>query len=258
MTLAIFPQAIAPDWDVPGGYARYTFGVDSSGEYQSVLKCLLVAPTSTSSSLPLNTPTRVKTPDEVDTLIGARELLAQGARTALELKGVPVYVMRVEDPDGGTASTLTVTATGTSSAFGRYWFTLGRTRFSVSIPSGTTQASAATKIRDAFLAQTRFPTTAATTSNVTTLTIVTPGASGNHWILAYDDSEAPAGQSIAITGGTAFADGIRYQFGNGTGFEDLQAGFDAIYQQTSKVFWYERSAWSSTDTDNAAAIRDFM
>lgn len=255
-----FPEAIPLGYWVPGVFSTFQFGVDQSGEYAGILKCLCIASTSTNSDLPEGVPTRIRTADEADSLIGSHELLAIGVRTALERRGVPVYAMRVPTPDTPVQAYITITAAGTATASGRIGFVMNNgiedEKWYVTLASGTTAAQAATKLRDAVLLRTRLPITASASSAVATFTVVTPGTSGNMWVIALLDDEVPAGLSFTVGNATALDDN-RHQFTDGAGDEDLTSTFDLLKSNTTVQFYFERLAFAVTDTDNAEAIRDY-
>lgn len=252
-----FPEAIPIGWLIPGAYSKFEFGVDQSGEYNGVLKCLCVASTSTASALPVGVPTRIRTPDEADSLIGSRELLAHGVRTALERRGVPIYAMRVPEPDSAVAAYIELAFSGTATASGRLGFEMNGIRWYITLASGITAAQAATKARDAVLLRTRLPITASVLNGTATLTVVTPGTSGNQWVIALLQDELPDGLTLAVNNATAVGDD-RHQFTDGVGVEDLTSTFDALAIGTTKTNYYERLAFAVTDTDNAEAIRDYV
>jgi phage tail sheath gpL-like len=257
MSLAYFPDAIPLGWLVPGIFSSFEFGVDQSGEYSGILKCLCIASTSTASPLPEGVPTRIRTLDEADSLIGSRELLAHGVRTALERRGVPVFAMRAPIAASPVKAYIEITGTGTASTSGRIGFEMNNTRWYVTLASGTTAAQAATAIRDSVLLRTRLPITSTASSAVATLTVVTPGTSGNLWVIGLLVDELPAGLTFAVGNATALDDD-RYQFTDGTGAEVLTTTFDLLASNTTSADFFERLAFAVTDTDNAENIRDYV
>jgi phage tail sheath gpL-like len=257
MSLAFFPEAIPLGWLVPGIYSAFEFGVDQSGEYSGVLKCLCVGSTSSASALPEGVPTRIRTPDEADALIGSRELLAHGVRTALERRGVPVYALRTPTAASPVKAYIEITGTGTATTTGRIGFEMNNTKWYVTLASGTTAAQAATKIRDAILLRARLPITSTALSAVATITVVTPGTSGNLWVIGLIVDELPSGLTFAVSNATVLDDD-RYQFTDGVGAEVLTSTFDLLASGTTSLNYYERLAFAVTDTDNAEEIRDYV
>lgn len=89
-------------------------------------------------------------------------------------------------------------------------------------------------------------------TSTTTLTVTSSGTQGNQYKLAWDMSEAPAGLTVTVTGGTAIHDKL-VPFSGGTGTESLA---NVITLLKTDVFDYIAAA--QTDATNLGLLEAHM
>lgn len=243
---------ISPTYKVPRFIVKVINAAGAVGAGSQRLKVLAVGmKTSAGSIVPDTEPKRVTNEDEVDALAGPGSDLATQGYMLVKIPSVEAYLAAVTEPAGGTEATATLVLSGTLTSGGTLRFRLGGKPVSVSV--GLTDAidTIGANIAAAFNAKTRLPATAAYNSSTDTVTLTckNKGAQGRDWILYWDQTDAPAGLEIAMTGSAAVNEhGVRLgAAGTGAGSPDVTTLLTRL--QTKR---YARIAPSHNDATNAA------
>lgn len=150
--------------------------------------------------------TRVQSVSDAVTLFGQGSILHRMAIKFFAANpGGDLYAIPLADDVGGTAGSVTITATGTATAAGTLFLRVGDTLVEVAIASGTVHTDIGALIEAAFDAVADLPVTTASATNVATVTSRHKGTVGNQVPFTINalgqagGETLPAGISIAIS-----------------------------------------------------------
>jgi phage tail sheath gpL-like len=180
---------------------------------------------------------------------GKRSTLSQQAKAAFSVAGANIVLAPPAEASGAVAATITITVAGTWTSSGTvvFWVNGERTAMDVGAAMTATEAAAAGVL--AFGENQTLPVTAANVAGVITLTVASKGTQGNQYLLGWDMSEAPAGLTITVSGGTPKHPKL-VPFSGGTGTESLTALIDVLESDQ-----YDFIACAQNDATNAGLLR---
>lgn len=149
---------------------------------------------------------RVQSVSDAVTLFGQGSVLHRMAiKFFLANPGGDLYAIPLADDGGGTAGSVTITATGTATAAGTLYLRVGDTLVEVAIASGTVHTDVGALIEAALDLVGDLPVTTASATNVATVTSRHKGTVGNQVPVTINalgqagGEDLPAGISIAIS-----------------------------------------------------------
>ncbi len=198
------------------------------------------------------TPVQCYTADDVgDTFGYGSELHRQALKIFGALGGFNeyVYAVGVAPPDGGAASTGTITILGASTSSGTMYFSIAGDLYEINVASGTTDDNIARALVAAITANAAAPVTAAVgesgSEHIVTLTCKQLGVNGNHIGMVYN----PAGtiQSARNPSGPAVTLSAAYM-ASGSGNPSVSAVFlDGAVDKLGDT-WYTLITCPYTDS----------
>lgn len=190
---------------VPGAYGEVKYGAGATSAASIPLKLLVVGMKASNTS---GTSTQDQNVDQVpdvataDTLYGIGGQLARACQAALQIQGVNVYGAPVAVPSGATQATLVLNVlAATQTRAGTLSIRIAGIAIQVSIGATDTAATIATNIAAQINSTLRLPATASVSSANVTVTIITPGTSGNVYNCYVDLSQC-AGVTVSPYGAT--------------------------------------------------------
>lgn len=186
--------------------------------------------------------------DDAYALVGYRSTATQQAKAALTVDGINLYLAPPAEAGTVAAAHATVTFGGTTVGGGSVTWELSGQAFEVNIADGDTLS----EVGDAFVAalesQVDAPGTSVNVTGTVTVNISSKGAQGNNHLIGWDVSQAPAGLTITVAGGTAVHPRL-VPFVGGTGTESLTNVIALL-----KTDVYDFIAAAQTDAGNAALL----
>lgn len=249
--MGIGDTGISPSFKPPRFIARIIFAAGAVGAGSQRLKVLAVGMKTSGTIVADDPPVRVTGEDDVDTLAGPGSQLAMQGYMLTSIPSVEAYIAAVTEPGAGTQATATMLLSDAVTAGGTLRFRIAGKPVSVSVGSTDALDTIGTNIAAAFNAKTRLPVTAAYNAGTDTVTITckNKGAQGRDWILYWDNTDAPPGLTITMTGSANVnTRGVRLgAAGTGAGSEDVTTLLTKLVKQR-----YARIAVGHNDTTNAA------
>lgn len=249
MSSSIVIVGLSADDKVPGAYGETKFGQGRISISSLPTRVLVVGHHSGSGTADDDTVYPVPGDDEADALFGAGYEVARmcyaAKRAAPECD---LYAAGLPDPTTPTAASLTFTFGGSWSTGGQVTVRVDGVPYTIGVGATDSTTNAAANLEDAIDADARAAVSASASSAVTTATVKSTGVNGNLHLADVDLSQAPAGLTCAMAGGTAKATGVT-PFSSGVGALDISDTLTAI-----DATQYDRIAISMIDTTNAQAL----
>jgi phage tail sheath gpL-like len=235
---------------VPGFYGQTKFGVGrtSVGEWPIVI-ALTGTKTSDGSMTPDSDVEQVFSFDQAIAKVGKRSTAAQQAKAAFSVPGANIVLAPPAEASGAASATITITIAGTWTTSGTIPFWVNGERAAVDVGGAMSPTEAATAGVLAFGENQTLPVTAANVAGVITLTVASKGTQGNQYLLGWDMSEAPAGLTVTVVGGTPKHAKL-VPFSGGTGTESLTNLIDVL-----EAGQYDFIAAAQNDATNAGLLR---
>jgi phage tail sheath gpL-like len=194
--------------------------------------------------------TQVFSETDADTLYGAGSEIAMQCYAALQFPGVTLYGAPVaEATSSPVAASLTITVGGTWSTSGTILIRLAGKAIAVAVGSADTTSTVATNLSAAINGVPRLPMSSSPASAVVTVSVLSKGTRGNDYVCAKDLSSAPAGLTLALSGGSALTGGVT-PFSAGAGADNVTTVLSLL---TTQVWDYQ--AWAQNDATNAGLIK---
>jgi phage tail sheath gpL-like len=183
---------------VPGVVARGEYGAGKLSIGQIPLLCVLYGNIGSSGTAPLNSRSDCTTPEEADTLCSARSELARMAHAALDVPGVTLKLVPVEEVSGGTAATFVLDIGGSWSTSGELTLQLDEEVIRCAVAASHTATTFGDALEDkANQAQNgRLFCTASNTAGRVTFTVFNLGVRGNQHVAFLDKSLLPSGMTV--------------------------------------------------------------
>jgi phage tail sheath gpL-like len=241
------------DDKVPGAYRETVFGTGRLSVGSFPVKLLITGTKlATGSAVVDQDIVPIYSSAEAYTKLGAGSTACRQALAALNIPGVNLYAAPPAPAAGAAAATATFVIGGSWTTSGAIKVRVGGDYFEV--PVGATQIAtdAAATFRTECNALVNGLAAATGTSATSTLTATNLGTQGNSVLVYWDLSEAPAGLTVAVTGGTALHDRL-VPLSGGTGTESLA---NVIALLKSDTFDYIAPA--QIDATNAGLVEAHM
>jgi phage tail sheath gpL-like len=241
------------DDKVPGAYCETVFGTGRLSVGSFPVKMLITGTKLATGSMVVDQDiSPVYSTAEAYTKLGAKSTACRQALAALNIPGVNLYAAPPAVAGGAAAASATVVFGGSWTSAGAVKFRIGGDYFEV--PVGATQvaadAGATFRINGNALPNGLTAVTGTTASS--TVTASNLGTQGNTVLIYWDLSEAPAGLTVTVTGGSALHDRLVPLTG-GTGTESLA---NVLALLKTDTFDYIASA--QVDATNAGLIEAHM
>ncbi len=246
---SIVVAGLTPDWKVPIAAREVNFGRGRRSIGTEPVRVLVTGNKLTGGSATVETPVQIFSEEDADTQFGAGSEIAIQCYHALAIGGVTLWGCPVAEAGGATAATLTATVGGSWTTTGTIRWALGGKVFSATVTPAMSTANVATAIANNTNAESRLFCTASPASAVATFTTRSKGARMNKWIARVDLTDAPAGLTLVLAGGTALTGGIT-PFTSGAGADDVTNALAALISDRWQI-----QAWAQADATNAALIR---
>lgn len=228
MSMIVIP-GLSPATKLPGFYGETKYAAGAISTSSIPLTVLLVGgKTSAGDLTPDSTPKRVLSEDDCDARAGAGSELACMGYQALRIPGVNVFLAAQSEALGATAATATITIGGSWNAAGSLALRLSGRRIDVTVGASDSASDVATAIAAAINARPRLPFTAVAASEVVTITTKNKSPRANAHALFRDLTQAPAGLTATLAGGTSLTGG-GVRFKDGAGNDDPTDLLSAIY-----------------------------
>jgi phage tail sheath gpL-like len=194
-----------PDDKVPGVVAINEYGAGRSSIGAIPLLCVLFGNKTSGGSATLEERVQVTTPEDADDLFGARSELARMAHAALDVPGVNLYCVPVEEAGGGTAAKATIVVGGSWTTSGEIRIQLDEEVIRIPVAASHTATTFGDALEDAVNAAQggRLFCSAANVSGTVTLTVANVGVRGNQHIVFLDSSKKPSGMTISVSRATS-------------------------------------------------------
>lgn len=212
-------------------------------------KLLLIGSRLAAGAVPALTPVRALSGSLAREQFGAGSQLARMAAAVDKVKAryglLDVWAIALDDTEGGSAATGTLTVTGSPSAAGQITLWLGQDRLRIAAATGDTATVLASRIAAAINAATDLPVTASSAAGVVTIAARNKGEAGNGISLAtqyYDEDTLPPGVSVAIA-----------PMAGGTGNPDVGAALAVVSDD-----WFYSVATAYSDSANMATLESDM
>lgn len=230
---------------VPGYYAQSKWGVGRQSIGAIAVVCALTGTKTSAGSMTADSSVEYAySESDVADLAGPRSTMMQQARAAFKVSGVNVVLVPPAEATG-TSATATVQFGGSWTSAGSVQVWIGGELAEVNVKSADTVTDVGNTFEDAVNANQYGPATATNASGTVSLAIQSVGIQGNQYLIGWDMSQAPAGLTVTVTGGTPLHTKL-VPFANGTGTESVA---NIINLMESGVFDY--IAVAQTDTTNA-------
>lgn len=241
------------DDKVPGDYRETVFGTGrvSVGAYP-VRMVITGTKLATGSAVADQDIVPIVSSSDAYTKLGAHSTACRQAIAALNVPGVTVYAAPPAVAGGAVAATASVVFGGSWTSPGSVKFWIGGDYFEVSVGSTQVATDAGATFRSACNSLANGLVAATGTTATSTITAYNLGTQGNAVLVYWDLSEAPAGLTVAVTGGTAIHDRL-VPLSGGTGTESL-ANVIALL----KPELYDYIAVAQTDATNAGLVKTHM
>lgn len=241
------------DDKVPGFYGETKFGQGRVSVGSFPVKCVVTGTKTSDGSMTADQDIfPVTSVDEAISFAGPGSTGMLQCAAALSIEGVNLWYAPPAEAGGAAAATITIAIGGSWSTAGTIKFYLDGVLVPTSVAStGETAANVETNIAANFNGWANGPVTAAATTDCV-LTCKSKGTQGNSHRLAWDLSEAPAGLTVTVTGGTPLHSQL-VPFSGGSGTESVT---NILTLMKSDVFDYIGAA--QIDSTNAALIEAHM
>lgn len=235
---------------VPGFYGETVYGAGSISAASLPITLLLIGQMlSTGSATTNQSILSVVSATQADNYFGPGSELARMCQAALRVPGVNILAAPVADPGSSPAqATLTITIAGTWTASGTLNYRVGGLPIQVTVGATDNITTVASNLSKQLNADPRYPWTASPSSGVVTLTVRQVGARGNQYLVFQDLSQAPAGLTSTLAGGTALTGGIT-PFSGGTGTDSNTTLLAILANQA-----FDRIVTAEIDATNLGAI----
>jgi len=233
---------IPTDWRVPGQYIEIDHTKAVRGLPGMARRILLLGQRLASGSVAAGILTRVTRKEDGVNFFGRGSMLAQMITAAIKVNPyTEMWALALDDLGAGTASTFTITVTGSPTEAGTPYLYVGGKRLAIGITIGQTPTEIATAIAAAVNADLDLPVTATSAVGVVTLTARHKGAETAgidvRWNY-YSGETMPAGITAAIAAGVV-----------GTGNPDV---LTAIAAMSTGAYYSIVMPWS--DAANMTAM----
>lgn len=230
----------------PGVFSEFNFKAGTVGLPGVSNEIILIAQRMVGGVQPALVPYRAFSDADVALGSGAGSIAHIVAKAMFESNPyVSLSVIGVDDADGASAATGTITLAGDVTGAGYVYAIIGNTRVQVSYSKDDTLANIATALKDAISAKSHLlPVTVTSNQGVLTFTANNKGSCGNYIRLRCGAS-SDGGISAAVV-----------PMSGGTGDPD----YGAIGGVLEKLFAGDYSIYCSTlsDTDNLQGLRDHI
>ncbi len=194
-----------PDDKVPGTVAINKWGVGRSSIGAIPLVLTLYGNKTSGGTATAETRTFCADAEDADDLCGARSELARMAHAAFDVPGVTVYVVPVDEANGGVAAQLTIAVSGSWTTSGEITLQLDEEVLRVPVAASHTPTTFGDALEDAINAAQsgRLFCSALNTTGTIVATVANVGIRGNQHIAILDSSKKPSGMTISITRNTS-------------------------------------------------------
>lgn len=194
----IIIPGFTPSDKVPGVVAKNEFGAGRQSIGAIPLVCVLFGNKTSGGSAPLDERTFVSTPEECDAAAGARSELGRMGHAALEIPGVTVELVAVEEAAGAVSATYILDIGGSWSASGELGLQLDEEVIRVSVAASHTPTTFGDALVDAVnQAQNgRLFCVAANNAGRVTMTVSSAGVRGNQHSAFVTTSLLPSGMTV--------------------------------------------------------------
>lgn len=193
---------IIPGWTaddkVPDVVGRNEWGAGKQSIGAIPLYCVLFGNPGSSAPMELNRRYPITTPEEADALALPRSELARMAHAALDVPGVSLLIVGVDEVTGGTAATFTLDIGGTWSTSGELGIQLDEEKIRVAVAASHTPTTFGDALEDAVnqAQDGRLYCTAVNTAGRVVLTVYNLGVRGNQHTVYLDKSLLPSGMTV--------------------------------------------------------------
>jgi phage tail sheath gpL-like len=233
----------------PGFYAETLYGTGRMSIGAIPIKCVGTGTKTADGSMTADSSIEpCFSVDDARSLAGWRSTATQQAKAALSCEGVNFYLAPPAEANAAASATITVVFGGTYTTGGAVRFGIGGELVEVVIAIGDAVTDVGDTAVEAFGGLADGPVTGVNTAGSVALSVVSKGTQGNTYLLGWDMSQAPAGLTVAVTGGTQIHSKL-VPFSGGTGTETLTAILALLKNDV-----YDYIAPAQTDSVSAAAI----
>lgn len=251
----IIIEGYTTDDKVPGAVAKNVFGAGriSIGAIALIVTCIGTMNESSGSATVDVDIKDVFEDDDAAAFFGPKSELARMCYAALDIPGVTLKAIAVDEPGGAAAATATIDLTGGSwSESGEIVIQLDEEKIRVAIAATDDIDAAGALIVTAVnqAQQGRLFCTASydAPSDVVTFTVDSLGVRGNQHTMFVDTTDAPSGWAQVLAGGTPLANG-GVPFSGGTGTDNVDNVLTALESTQNDYI-----AAAHNDTTNAGKI----
>lgn len=196
--MSIQINGFTPDDKVPGVVAKNEYGAGPMSIGAIALACVLFGNASSSGTADINTRQAITTREEADTYFGARSELGRMAHAALDIPGVTLFGVPVEEASGAAQAKCIIDIIGSWATSGQLGIQIDEQPISVGVAASHTATTFGDALADAVegAQDGRLPCTAANVSGRVTLTIESAGVRGNQHTVFLDGSKLPSGMTV--------------------------------------------------------------
>jgi phage tail sheath gpL-like len=193
------------DDKVPGTVAVNTWGAGRQSIGAIPLILTLYGNKTSGGSATLDERVACTSVEEADALCGARSELGRMAHAALDIPGVALMLVPVEEAAGATAAQFTIAIGGSWSTSGEILVQLDEVIIRVPVAASHTATTFGDALEDAVNAAQdgRLFCSALNSAGTVVMTVASAGVRGNQHIGFLDASNKPSGMTISITRNTA-------------------------------------------------------
>lgn len=187
-----------PDDKDPGVVARNTWGAGRQNIGSAPLYCVLFGNKGAAGTAALDTRYPITTKEEADAYCEPRSELARMAHAALDVPGVSLMIVAVEEVSGGTAATFTLDIGGSWFVGGELTLQLDEEVIKVAVAASHTPTTFGDALEDKAnqVQDGRLFCVAANTAGRVVFTVFTLGVRGNQHTAFIDTSLLPSGMTV--------------------------------------------------------------
>lgn len=237
----------------PGHYGQTNFGGGRMSVGSFPIVCALTGTKTSAGSMTADSGMEQSfSLDQSIALCGARSTAVQQAEAAFMVPNVNVIHLPPAEANDAVAADIDVTFDGTWSTAGtvKCWF--GGKRFDIAVGASDSTTNVASNGVLAAGENQTMPCEATSLAAVMTLTVSSLGTQGNSYLFGWDLSEAPAGLTVTVSGGTALHPRL-VPCAGGTGTESL-TNVLALAESEVIDYW----AIAQTDATNAGLVKTHL
>ncbi len=235
---------------VPGHYGETRFGGGRMSVGSFPIVCALTGTKTSAGSMTADSSMEQSfSLDQSIALCGASSTAVQQAEAAFMVPNTNVIHLPPAEASGAVAADIEITFAGSWSTAGTIMCWFGGKRFDIAVGASDSATNVASNGVLAAGENQTMPCVATSALGVLTLTVASAGTQGNSYLFGWDLSQAPAGLTVSVSGGTALHPRL-VPCSGGSGTESL-TNVLALAESEVIDYW----AIAQTDATNAGLVK---